>query len=378
MKWLYRLYRLDPESRNGVVTATSALSIAVNVLTASVKILIGIMAGSVAIVSEGANNATDAATSVMTLLGTKLSGKRPTKKHPFGYGRIEYLTSLIISGLILFTGAQLLIGGIERIIHPEPLEISYIMLAIIAGSAAVKLWLGTYTIRQGRRVDSGALTAVGIECRNDSIVSVITIVSSLVFLIFGVSLDAYAGIITSAIILKAGFGVLSETVSRLLGGPGRVELAQQLYREIRENEIVLNAADMMLHDYGPDRYSGSVNIEVDHRHSVAEVYRAIHQLQLRIMYEHGVTMVFGIYAVDRDSECAAAIRRDIADFVRDQAHVSGYHALYVDEEEKRIYCDFVVDYELRDWDAMRCELIEYLRNKYPNYTMELTIETEFV
>ena len=378
MRWIYRLFRLDPESRDGVVMATSILSIAINIITASVKILIGAAAGSVAIITEGANNATDASTSMLALVGTKLSERRPTRKHPFGYGRIEYLTSLMISGLILLTGARLLAGSIKRMIHPQPLEISAATLAIIAGSAMVKFWLGNYTIRQGRRADSGALVAVGIECRNDFIVSAITIASAIVYLIFGRSVDAYAGIVTSLIILKSGAGALRETVSRLLGSAGRAELAQQLYAVIRSSDIVLNAADMMLHDYGPDCYSGSVNIEVDHHRSVAEVYRAVHQLQRKILYACGVTMVFGIYAADHESERAAEMRRAISDFVRNQEHITGYHALYVDEIEKCIYCDFVVDYDLRDWNAVRRKIAAYLRAQYPDYRQELTVKTEFV
>ena len=125
MRWIYRLFRLDPESRDGVVMATSILSIAINIITASVKILIGAAAGSVAIITEGANNATDASTSVFALVGTKLSERRPTRKHPFGYGRIEYLTSLMISGLILITGARLLAGwshASEHIVRIIPTE----------------------------------------------------------------------------------------------------------------------------------------------------------------------------------------------------------------------------------------------------------------
>lgn len=378
MRWIYRLFRLDPESRDGAVMATSILSIAINIITASVKILIGVAAGSVAIVTEGANNATDASTSVLAIVGTKLSERRPTKKHPFGYGRIEYLTSLVISGLILITGARLLSGSIKRMIHPEPLEISVVTLAIIAGSAMVKLWLGNYTICQGRRVDSGALVAVGVECRNDFIVSSITIASAIIYLGLGRSVDAYAGVITSLIILKSGAGALRETVSRLLGSAGRAELAQQLYAVIRSSDIVLNAADMMLHDYGPDRYSGSVNIEVDHHRSVAEVYRTVHQLQRRILRTCGVTMVFGIYAADHESVRAAEMRRAISDFVRNQEHITGYHALYVDEIEKCIYCDFVVDYDLRDWNAVRRKIEAYLQKQYPDYRQELTVKTEFV
>lgn len=378
MRWIYRLFRLDPKSRDGVIMAVSILNIAINIIWASVKIAIGAAAGSVAIITEGANNATDASTSVLAIVGTRLSERRPTRKHPFGYGRIEYLTSLVISGLILLTSVRLLAGGIERILHPQPIEISTITLAIIAGSASVKLCLANYTIRQGRRTDSGALVAVGVECRNDFIVSAITIGSAMVYLLSGRSVDAYAGVITALIILRSGLGTLRETISRLLGSAGREELAQKLYNLIRNREIVLNAADMMLHDYGPDCCAGSVNIEVDHHLSVAQVYRAVRALQRQILQDYGVTMVFGIYASNRESERAAEMRCIISKLVCEQAHITGYHALYVDEAERCIYCDFIVDYDLHDWNAVKRRIAAALRDQYPDYRLELTVKAEYV
>ncbi len=378
MKLLYALLRQDPEQREGVVVTTSALGILVNLLLASVKIVIGLAVSSIAIVSEGANNASDCATSLLTIVGTKLAGKRPTKKHPFGYGRIEYLTSLIISALILVTGFELLKSSVELILHPAELKISVVTLIIIAVSALVKLLLGGYTVRMGKKVDSGTLIAVGKDCQNDSLVSVVTIASALVFIIFRFSIDAYAGIVTSAFVVKAGYDVLKDTISELLGKPADPELAAKLYKEIRSTPGVLNAADMMLHNYGPDSFSGSVNIELDRSRSVGEVYAVIHELQLRIMHEYGVTMVFGIYAVDNDSEAARKMRGEIAEFVRRREHIASYHALYLTPDRKQIYCDLVVDYELKDWEALRRDFTDYIAALYPESELELVIETEYV
>lgn len=378
MKLLYKLLRQDPNSRTGIITATSALNIIVNVFIALAKVIVGLLASSVAITSEGINNATDALTSVLTLAGSRLAGKHPDKKHPFGYGRIEYLISLVISVMILVTGAEVLIGAVRRVFEPEELSVSLISILIVAVSAGVKLLLGSYTIRMGKKADSGALEAVGLECRSDSIVSAVTIVTALIFLIFHVSLDAYAGILTSLLILKAGFDVLRETIGDLLGRPGEEELAEKLYREIRATDGVINAADMMLHNYGPDAYSGSVNLEIDHNKTVGEVYGFLHRLQLKIMHEHKVTMVFGIYAVDNDHEDVRRIREAVSEFIRAREHVKSYHAVYLDEKENRIYCDLVVDYELKDWEKLRAEFTDYMRGVAPDRALELTIETEYV
>lgn len=378
MKLIYKLFRLDPDSREDVITVTSGLGITVNLLIAAIKVVIGLLASSIAIISEGVNNAADAFSSVLALVGTKLSGKRPDEKHPFGYGRVEYLTSLVIAVLILISGFEVLTGAVKRVFEPEALSISYITLAIIAVSALIKYFLGIYTIKMGKKAESGALVGVGLECRNDSIVSVITIVSSLLFLIFGWNIDAYAGIITALIILKAGFDVLKDTVSELLGRPGKQELAGELYREIRGTEGILNAADLMLHNYGPDAYSGSVNVEIDHKKTVGEIYGFLHELQLRIMREYGVVLVFGIYAVDQDRPELNALRRTIGEFIRTHEHVKSFHALYLQPETDRVYLDFVVDYALRDWDDLKNEFLAYMAEKYPEKEIVLTVETEYV
>lgn len=378
MQFIYKLFRLDPDSRDGIITATSGLGIAVNLLIAALKVVVGTLASSIAIVSEGVNNASDAATSVLTLVGTKLAGKHPDEDHPFGYGRIEYLTSLIISVLILITGFEMLTSSVKLVFHPEELSISTLSLVVVAVSAVIKFFLGLYTMKMGKKASSGALEAVGIDCRNDSFFSVVTILSALVFLLFHLNVDAYVGIFTSFIILKAGLEVLKDTVSDLLGRPGEKELASKLYKEIRSTEGILNAADMMLHNYGPDAYSGSVNIEVDHSKSVGEVYEFLHDLQLRIMHEHHVTMVFGIYAVDNDHDYIKALRKTIGQYVKNTDQVKSFHAVYLDPNSNKLYCDLIVDYALRDWDALRADFTAYMAEHYPEKELELTLETEFV
>ncbi len=378
MQLLYKLLRQNPGSREGTITVISALNVLINLLVAAVKVLIGMAASSIAIISEGLHGGADAATSLLAIVGVKLAAKHPDEKHPFGYGRVEYLTSLVISMLILYAGIEIFTASVDRIFHPAELAIDYLTLFIVAGTAAVKFILGIYTIRKGQEVKSDSLTGLGIECRSDSYASVITIGSALIFLIWGVSVDAWAGLVTALLIMKAGFGILRSTVEDLLGRSGDRELAERLYKEIRATPGVVNAADMMLHNYGPDAYAGSVNIEINHEKTVGEVYDTIHELQLRIMHEHHVTMVFGIYAVDEITESSRKLRREIAEFVRSHDHIKSYHALFLDKTRSRLYCDFVVDYAKFDWEQLRKEFEGYIKKLYPDYAVELVVETEFV
>ena len=364
--------------RTGIINRTSILGIVVNVLIAGVKIAAGLLASSVAIVSEGVNNAADALTSVLTMVGTRLAGRHPDAKHPFGYGRIEYLTGLVVAVVIIVSGVQMLIESVKLIFRPEELSISYVSLAIVAVSAVVKFFLGLYTIARGRVAKSDALVGVGLECRGDSYISIITIGVAVVFLLTGVSLDAYAGVVMSAIILKAGVEVLLKIVSELIGRPGEKELATKIYQLVRATPGVVGAADMMLHNYGPNAWSGSVNVEIDHAKSVGEVYAMLHELQLGIMHEEHVTMVFGVYAVDDDHVETRRIRRTILEYVKAHEHVKSFHAVYLEPGTNRLYCDLVVDYELADWGALRADFLDYMKAKVPGRDVVLTVETEFV
>lgn len=364
--------------RSRIIFASSWLNIAVNLLLSGIKIVIGISTSSIAIVSEGINNASDMATSLLTMIGTKLAAKRPTRKHPFGYGRIEYMTGLVIGILILLTGIEILKSSVHLVLRPEELKIDKIALVILIFSLGIKLAMGLYLIAQGKKVQSKALVAVGEESRSDSIVSAITILSSLCFLVFHISLDAWAGIITSFFVLKTAWDVLSDTVGALLGQPVEKELADQLFSLIRATDGVVNAVDMRLHNYGPNSYTGSVNLEIDHQKTIGEVYEIIHALQLEIMYKYNVTMVFGMYAINNDESRIHSIRKDLAEFVRNTPHLISWHALYLSSDQRHLYCDFIVDYELKDWEKLRQDFLSYMHGIYPQFEVILTIETEYV
>ena len=205
-----------------------------------------------------------------------------------------------------------------------------------------------------------------------------TIATAVLFLLTGISIDAYAGIVMALVIIKAGVEVGLKTVSELIGRPGEKELAAKIYALVRQTPGVVGAADMMLHNYGPGAWSGSVNVEIDHAKSVGEVYAFLHELQLRIMHEEKVTMVFGVYAVDNDHEESKRVREAVLEYVRAHEHVKSFHAIYLEPGTNRIYCDLIVGYGLKDWDALRADFTAYMKDRFPANEIALTIETEFV
>ena len=269
-------------------------------------------------------------------------------------------------------------GAIELMFNPGELSVSYLSLIIVAVSAILKFVLGSYTVKMGKKADSATLEALGVDSKNDSFASAVTIVSAIVFLVFGFSIDAYAGAITSLLIIKAGVEVLKETVGDLLGRSGDKDLAKAIYKEVRATEGIVGAADMMLHNYGPDAWSGSVNVEMDHKMTVGEIYQILHELQLRIMYEYKTVMVFGIYAVDNDHEYIREVRKTAAEFISKHEHVKSFHAVYLESGTNRLYCDLIVDYKLQDWEALRTDFTAYMKEHFPDKELVLTIETEFV
>ena len=377
MNIIYSIFKLDRSTREGVVSATSILSIVVNISVALLKVIVGILASSIAIISEGINNAADALSSLLTLVGIKLANRKPDKKHPFGYGRVEYITNLIIAAIILVSGLLTLKDSIVKIFIPEELNTTFVSIALVAVSAVVKYVLGTYTISQGKKVNSDTLEAVGLDCRNDSFVSLITIGVSLIYILFGINIDAFAGVFTSYLIIKAGYEIMSTTISELLGQPADEELARALYKDIRSTDGVINAVDMVLHNYGPDMYTGSVNVEIDHKKTAAEIFEFLRTLQTKIYEKYKVAMVFGIYAVDNDSKVNKKLRKQVTEFAKENPHVKSYHAVYSDTKANTIYCDIVVDYDA-DRAKTYKDFTDYLRDLYPKKEIKVNLDTEFV
>ena len=369
---------MNTKNRQKIITQTSILNIIIHIFVATFKISIGLAASSIAIVSEGVNNAMDMISSVITLIGTKLSAKHPDEKHPFGYGRIEYISTMILGIVIVYAGVELAKESIQSILHPSPMHVNMLSIAVVATSAVIKFFLGNHTMRMGKQAGSTALSTLGKECRNDFYFSTITILTSILYMKAGLSVDGLAGLIFSFVIIKNGFESLMESASDIIGRFGEEELAKNLYREVRKTKGIIHAVDLMLHSYGPDHYSGSMNIEVDHKKSIGEIYEIIHDLQLHIMEEYHVTMVFGIYAVDTDCPLLKEMRQHIASFIKSHEHVKNFHALYLSPTTHKIYCDIIVDYELRDWDQLSEEFTTYMGENYPENPLELVIETEYV
>ena len=270
------------EQRDRIIVRTSAIGISVNVLLAVFKAAVGLASHSIAVVLDAVNNLSDALSSIITIVGTKLSGKLPDRKHPLGYGRIEYLSAMIVAGIVLYAGITALVESVKKIIHPETPEYGTISLVIIAVAVVVKIVLGKYVKAQGRKVNSGSLVASGSDALFDAVLSFSVLLSAIVFLVFKISLEAYVGAVISCFIVKAGLEMMSETVNEILGQRPDKETTAEIKRLLADEPEVRGAYDLILYNYGPDKNLASVHLELPDSMTVEEVDRLTRRLERRV------------------------------------------------------------------------------------------------
>lgn len=231
-------FKMDANERRKRIIGVSITGIVTNLLLGALKAVLGILSGSIALVSDALNNITDSSSSLITIIGTKLAGKAPDKQHPFGHGRTEYLTSLLIGGIVFITGFQSLISSIKAIFNREEMNASIVTAIIIIATIVAKIILGTFTENSGKKYNSGALIASGADAKNDAVVSLVTLISTFIYMFTKISVDGIAGVIISIFILKTAYEVLSDTVKKILGERVDGEMVRGINEIARNTEGV--------------------------------------------------------------------------------------------------------------------------------------------
>ena len=357
------------DKRDRIIVRTSVVGIITNVLLAAFKAAVGLASHSIAVILDAVNNLSDALSSIVTIVGTKLSGKLPDKKHPLGYGRIEYLSAMIVAGIVLYAGITSLVESVKKIIRPEPPEYSTVSLVIIAVAVVVKIVLGKYVKAQGKKVNSGALVASGSDAMFDAVLSFSVLLSAIVFLIFKVSLEAYVGAVISCFIVKAGLEMISETVNEILGQRPDQETTAKIKRLLAEEPGVRGAYDLILYNYGPDKNLASVHLELPDTMTVEEVDRLTRRLERRVYEETGVILVgVGVYSCNTKDNEAARIFKDVRDKVMSHEWAVQMHGFHADVAAKEMRFDVVMSFDIRPKEG-----VEILRKEigqlYPDYSV---------
>lgn len=363
--------------RDKVIIKTSIIGIVVNVFLVVFKIVIGFLSGSIAIILDAINNLSDALSSIITIVGMKLAMRPANKEHPFGYGRSEYLTAILIAALVLFAGGSSAIESVKKVINPTSSDFNSIMLIIIGVAIIVKILLGNYTKKIGKKVNSDSLIASGTDAKFDAVISLATLVSGIVSLLGGYNLDGILGIIISVFILKAGFEMLHETLKKILGERQDNELTEEVKKLILSNKEVMGVYDLVLHNYGPEYMIGSAHIEVPDNMTAKEINVITRKLRKQAFTELNIALTIGIYAVDIKDGKNKKTELNIRKIVLAEDYILRMHAFYLDEVNSIIYFDVVIDFAAPKTEDVAISVNNKLSKAYPEYKFILSYDSDY-
>ena len=366
------------DSREKTIIRTSIIGIAANVLLAGFKAVIGLMSHSIAIVMDAVNNISDAGSSLITIIGTKLAGREPDKKHPFGYGRIEYLSAMIISVIVLYAGVTSFTESVKKIISPDTPDYSTVSLIIVATGVAVKIILGRYVKSTGERVNSSSLINSGEDAVLDSVISASTLVAAILFLITGLSVEAWLGAIISLVIIKSGFDMLKDTVSQILGERNDPGIAKSIKETVIGFPDVQGAYDLVLNNYGPDSWNGSIHIEVPDTYSADMLDQLIRSIQEAVYQKHRVILTaIGVYSVNTKDDDIIAAKKQVHDIVFSHEHILQMHGFYMDKDRKTLRFDIVISFDAKDRRKVFDDVVADVRKEFPDYRLSISMDTDF-
>ena len=362
--------------REKIIIRTSIIGIIANVFLASFKAAVGLLSHSIAIVLDAVNNISDALSSVITIVGTKLAGKAPDKEHPMGHGRVEYLTAMIISVLVLYAGITSLIESIKKIMEPDTPDYSTVTLIIVAAAVAVKIVLGRYVKSVGEKVNSGSLIASGSDATLDAIISASTLVAAIIYIYSGLSLEAYLGAVISLIIIKAGYNMLRETLSQIIGERIDSDLSKKIKEIANGFPDVGGAYDLVLHSYGPDTLMGSMHIEVPDTYTADMIDDLTRKIQEKVYRECNVILnAVSVYSKNTKNDEAAKARLEITKLVSSHPEALQIHGFYMDPETGNIGFDVVLDFAC-DRTKMHDQIMKEVSELYPGREIRITIDTD--
>lgn len=365
-------------SREKIIVKTSAIGIVANVFLAAFKAAIGFFSNSIAITLDAVNNLSDAASSLITIVGAKLAAKEPDKEHPFGYGRIEYMSAIIISVIVLYAGITSLTESVKQIFIPETPDYNSILLVIVAVAVVVKIVLGRYVKKTGEEVNSDALINSGEDAKLDSIISAATLVAAGVYLISNIAVEAWLGAIISLVIIKAGFDMLKETVSKILGERGDAELAKAIKATVKSFSGVRGAYDLVLNNYGPDAWHGSIHIEVPDTFSAAALDKLLREIMVEVHKKHNVLLTaIGVYSFNTKDEEARRIEEKVREIVFSHEYVRQIHGFYLIKETNTIRFDLVISFDAENRNTVFKEAVEAVKREFPNYKLQTVMDTDF-
>ncbi len=366
------------QNRAKIIIQTSVIGIAANLILVVFKAAVGLFTNSIAITLDAVNNLSDALSSVITIIGTKLAGKAPDKKHPYGHGRIEYITAMVIAIIVLYAGITSLWESVKKIIMPETPDYSITSLVIIIVAVLVKVVLGLFVKKRGKEVNSEALEDSGQDALLDAVISASTLAAALIFLGTGVSLEAILGAVISVIIIKSGVDMLRSTLSQILGERVKKEISGPLKKTINSFPEVYGVYDLTLNNYGPDTYLASAHVEIEDTMTAPEIDRLSRQIQKKVYEVNGILLAaVGIYSRNTKDSESRNIELEIRKKVYAHEGVLQLHGFFFNKEENLISFDIVIDFDVKDRAAVYREIANEIITDYPKYNFNIQLDMDF-
>ena len=363
--------------RSTQIIRTSWIGIAANVLLAAFKAGVGIVASSVAIVMDAVNNLSDALSSVITIVGTKLSQRPADRKHPFGFGRIEYFSAIIIAVIVLSAGITSLIESVKKIFHPTEPSYTTVTLVVIVVAIAVKIVLGLFVKRKGTQLKSDALIASGSDALFDAIITLATLVSAGIMLLWNVSIDGYLGALISLVIIKAGIEMLASPVNELLGTSIPAELTSQIKQEVGEFEGVHGVYDLILHNYGPDVKIGSLHVSVYDTMSAHDIHGLTRKISTQMFVRHGIIMTVGVYAIATGENRMSELQAQVIQTLTAHKEIVQVHGFYYSERDKMLSVDVVPDISVHDDATLIAQLTAEIQPLVPGMQVVIVVDHNY-
>ena len=364
------------QKRERAIIRTSMIGVGTNVMLAVFKAIIGLISNSIAITLDAVNNISDALSSVITIIGTKLGAKEPDKNHPLGHGRIEYISSMVVAAIVLYAGITSLVESFKKIISPEKADYDIISLVIIGVAVLVKVLLGKYVKKQGIKHNSGALIASGSDALFDALISASVLASAIIYLAFDISLEAYVGVLISIFIVKAGIEMMTETISEILGKRSDKEDSDKIKNIIAEEKEVRGVYDLIIFNFGPSKNYASVHIELDDTMTVDEVDVLTRKIEAKVYQQSGVILTgVGVYSHNTSNEEVAVIKNTVKEKILSFDWALQMHGFYLDMEEKSIRLDVVISFDIEKEKALSI-LTESIRQLYPTYSIKITTDLD--
>jgi cation diffusion facilitator family transporter len=386
VRLLARLWIKDRENTDSPVVRKKygilcgGVGIFLNLLLFAGKFFAGTISGSIAITADAFNNLSDAGSSIITLAGFELGGQKADEEHPFGHGRIEYLSGLLVSLLILLMGLELAKTSVEKILHPEAVSFSGLTLVILLVSIGVKLYMCSYNFSVGKKIRSAAMKATGLDSLSDSVATLAVLIATLVGHFTQLQIDGWCGVLVALFILWSGYNAVKDTLNPLLGQPPSPEFVQEIRDIVMAHPKILGVHDLIVHDYGPGRRMISIHAEVSAAEDMLEIHDVIDNVERELHEKLGCDAVIHMDPIVTDDEAAIQTRERVAELVRDidpQITIHDFR-MVAGPTHTNVIFDAVVPYHFSLSDAQVEERIRAaVRSLDGNYYAVVHVEKSF-